>query len=334
MEKVANPLISVVIPVYNVQDYLDRCVESIAKQTYENLEVILVDDGSKDGSPKKCDEWAKKDNRITVIHKQNGGVSSARNAGIDKAKGEYISFVDSDDWLESNYFQEMLNILSNNNVEYITCGYKRVYEDGKIEEFNNDGSTLVIDSSEYIKEVLNVHPGYGFVHMKLVKKEVLNNIRFNESLKVGEDALFNTMICEKIEKVAIYNKPLYNYYFNPESVVRKYDAGYVDKYYKSMEEMKKYLLNKENIDLTYLYNYIAFHIMLICVNYCYHPDNKDNMKSLKEVCNIPLFKEAIKKSKIKRFASKSRQITLFTLKSKLYFLTAAICKIRQKQFKK
>ena len=103
-----KPLISVIIPVYNVERYLDECIKSIVNQTYENLEIILVDDGSPDNCPRMCDDWAKKDERIRVIHKENGGLASARNAGMNICTGEYISFVDSDDWMELNAYESLL----------------------------------------------------------------------------------------------------------------------------------------------------------------------------------------------------------------------------------
>ena len=106
-----NELITIIVPVYKVEKYLDRCVQSIVDQTYTNLEIILVDDGSPDNCPKMCDEWAKKDKRIKVIHKQNGGLSDARNAGLEKAKGKYVGFVDSDDYVAPNCFK-ILTVLS------------------------------------------------------------------------------------------------------------------------------------------------------------------------------------------------------------------------------
>ena len=108
--------ISVIVPVYKVEKYLDRCIESIVNQTYKALEIILVDDGSPDNCPEMCDNWAKKDNRITVIHKENGGVSSARNAGIGIATGKYIHFVDSDDWLELNAYKTIMEEVLNNEM--------------------------------------------------------------------------------------------------------------------------------------------------------------------------------------------------------------------------
>ena len=333
MKKVSNPLISVIIPVYKVEKYLEKCVDSVINQTYKNLEIILVDDGSPDNCPKICDEYAKKDKRIKVIHKENGGVGSARNKGMEKAVGEYITFVDSDDWLEKNFIQEMLFIINKYKVDYVTCGYYRVYENKK-EIINGNLEEIVIDSKEYVNKLLNVQNGYGFVHMKLIKKEKISSLRFEEKLVVGEDALFNIQLCKNIEKIVIYNKPLYNYYFNTNSVVRKYNNEYCNNYLKSMIYMSEYIRkNYNNIEtIINLYNYIVYHVMLICVNYCYHPKNNNKYKSLKKVCNIELFNEAIKKSNYNEL-SLTRKVTLFTLKFKLYFLTAIICKIRQYQFR-
>ena len=119
-------LISVIVPVYNVEEWLDECVSSIVKQTYTNLEIILVDDGSQDGCPKICDEWAKRDDRISIIHKQNGGLSSARNAGLDICNGEYVGFVDSDDTIECEMYKKMLHDIEQNNVKIVMCRTNRV----------------------------------------------------------------------------------------------------------------------------------------------------------------------------------------------------------------
>ena len=141
------------------------------------------------------------------------------------------------------------------------------------------------------------------------------------------------MLCENIDKVLIYNNPLYNYYFNSNSVVRKFDDDYSNKYLLSMECMFNYIKNKYDITVD-LYNYIAYHVLLVSVNYCFHPSNKNKgIKLLKNVCNIPLYKDAIKKSNYNDL-SLTRKISLFTLKHKLYIFMALICKIRQHQFKK
>ena len=118
-----NVKISIIVPVYKVEKYLDKCVNSIVGQTYKNLEIILVDDGSPDNCPAMCDEWAQKDSRIKVIHKKNGGLSSARNAGLDACTGDYIGFVDSDDWIEPDMYEYLLNIGMKNNADVSRCEF-------------------------------------------------------------------------------------------------------------------------------------------------------------------------------------------------------------------
>ena len=123
-----NPLISVIVPVYKAEKYLDKCVQSIVNQTYKNLEIILVDDGSPDNCPEMCDEWAKKDSRIKVIHKENGGVSSARNAGLDNSFGDYIGFVDSDDFIENDFYECLYDNLVENGADISFCTFKTLDE--------------------------------------------------------------------------------------------------------------------------------------------------------------------------------------------------------------
>jgi hypothetical protein len=172
--------------------------------------------------------------------------------------------------------------------------------------------------------------------MKMIKKDVLKESRFNEELVVGEDALFNVELAKKIDKAIIYNKTLYNYRVNLDSVVRRYDNNYVKKYTDSMKTMMKYIQNNYRKDKKIarnLSNYIVYHLMLICVNYCYNPQNNEKYKSLKKVCNMEIYKKAIKNSNYDNL-SLSRKVTLFTIKHKLYFLTALICKARQSQIRK
>ena len=131
-----NPLISVIVPVYKAEAYLEKSVKSIINQTYKNLEIILVDDGSPDRCGEMCDEFAKKDSRIRVIHKANGGQSSARNAALDIMAGDYVGFVDSDDWIEPNMYEHLYNLILKNNAQISVCGLQCDYDDGKIVYFN------------------------------------------------------------------------------------------------------------------------------------------------------------------------------------------------------
>ena len=136
-----NPLVTIIIPVYNVEKYLPKCLDSIINQTYNHLEIIIVDDGSKDSSGLICDEYALKDQRIKVLHKKNGGLSSARNAGLDIAKGDYIMFVDSDDYVESHYCEVPLKHALEKNVRIVSFGYNKIFIDGNIlkRKTNNHG---------------------------------------------------------------------------------------------------------------------------------------------------------------------------------------------------
>lgn len=336
-------LISIIVPIYNVEKYLNKCIESIVNQTYENIEIILIDDGSNDNSGIICDEYAKKDNRIIVVHKENGGVSSARNKGLKIAKGEWISFVDADDWIEQTFCQTLLNKVTQEQADIALCGYNRI-TDNRIEKINANNQEVFLNSNEYLVKSLNPQTGFGFCHMKLIKKEVLKSISFNERIEVGEDALFNIQLSTYIKKAVFLKQPLYNYRINNQSVVKRYDENYANKYLKSMKIIEEYIWqeyneeNEENIEIKQnYYNFVAYHIVLIIVNYCYHPDNKmcnaQRKNMLKEVINNDLFIIGLKKSNYNNI-SLTRKITLYTLKHKLYWLTAIICKIRQKQNRK
>lgn len=331
-----NDLISVIVPIYKVEKYLNTCIDSIINQTYKNLEIILVDDGSPDNCPKICDEYAKKDARIKVIHSENRGVSSARNIGLDNVSGKWVVFIDADDWVDENYIYLLLNQIDE-SVDIICCGYKRV-NGNNIEKVNDDNKTIIYDNIKFIEKLLNVQNGYGFVHTKLIRKSLINNIRFDQNLKVSEDALFNMELARNTKQIKVINKAIYNYRITSESTVKKYDEGYVEKYYKAMQMCYDYIHNnfENNSEMILnINNFIVYHVMLIAVNYCYNPENpnKNKRKLLKDICKIELFNEAIKKSNYEDL-SLSRKIMLFTLKNRLYLLASLICIIRQKQLRR
>lgn len=335
-----NDLISVIVPVYNVEKYLKECIESIINQTYKNLEIILVDDGSPDNCGKICDNYAKQDKRIKVIHKENGGVSSARNKGLEACTGKYITFVDSDDFIELNFCEVMLKKIKETASDCIVSGYNRVYEN-KSETIMNS-QLQIINQMEFLQKILQVQLGMGFCHMKLWKSEIIikNNIKFDSQLLVGEDALFCMQASEYVQKVCLLDRALYNYRFNTQSLVRKYDNNYANKYLEAMKKTTIYLFSKYNNNLEITKktnNYITYHVLLIVVNYCFNTKNGlsffKQTESLKNTCNIVEFKNAIEKCDYKGF-SLSRKIAVFTLKKRLYFITAIIAKVRQFQFRR
>ena len=330
-------LVTIIIPIYNAEKYLSKTLESVLNQTYKNLEIILINDGSTDNSKEICTKFANEDKRIIFIDKENGGPSEARNKGLEISKGEYIAFVDSDDYLELNYIERLLETLKDKGVQCVLCGYNRVY-DQKAEKIVREES-IYLNKEEFLSSILTVQGGLGFTWGKLWKREEIQNIRFNKDIKIGEDALFCMEACKNIDKVFILNEALYNYKFNPNSIVRSYDSEYVNRILTSTKKAKEYI-EKEYKDneriLKKINNYIAYHVLLISVNYCFNKKNNlslvGQIKKLKEICNIKEFKEAIKNSNYDGL-SLTRKITLFTIKYRLYLCTMIIAKIRQIQFK-
>lgn len=328
-----NDLISAIVPVYNVENYLKQCLESIINQTYQHLEIILIDDGSLDNSGKICDEFASRDARIKVFHKKNEGVSSARNTGIENASGKWIAFIDSDDWIEKEYFETMMNYAKSEDASVVLCAYNKIWGN-EVEKINVNSEKKEYNANEYLIKTLNPQTGFGFCHMKLIKKECIGDLRFNQNLVVGEDALFNIQLSKNIKKAFFCDSEIYNYRNNSNSVVKRYDQNYANKYLKSMKVNKDYLLKnyKETEILQNYYNFVAYHVMLVAINFCYNTNNKEKHKRklVKQICNYDEFKEGIEKSNYNNI-SLTRKIMLFTLKRKMYFCTGIICKFRQMQ---
>lgn len=228
--------ISIVVPVYNVEKFLSRCIDSIICQTYKNLEIILVDDGSKDNSSSICDLYEKKDKRIKVIHKENGGLSSARNAGIEEATGDYIAFVDSDDYIEPNMYEEMYNAAKKLSCDIITCNYKYVYDDGSIKLINNDKKNEEFDFVSSIKEMNLFNKFDMSACTKLFKKDLFDDIRFPVG-KLSEDYYIMYLLFEKSNKVYYIASPYYNYFQRKNSITKSNKINH-DFMYAALEQMK------------------------------------------------------------------------------------------------
>ena len=203
-------LITIVVPVYNVQKYLNKCVKSIVNQSYENLEIILVNDCSKDKSGQICDKWANKDKRIKVVHKEiNQGLSSARNTGISLAKGKYIRFVDSDDWLPKKSIEILYSNLFNNSADFCQGKAKKIVSPFK-QRFTNSVSVHICNNdSDRVRFSQNVF----CVWLSLYSMEIIraNGIRFCEDVKMYEDSIFNCSYAKYVKKGVIVDSCVYNY---------------------------------------------------------------------------------------------------------------------------
>ena len=213
-------MISVIVPVYKVEKYLDECVESIINQTYTDIEVILVDDGSPDNCPQMCDAWEKKNKRIKVIHQKNGGISAARNAALDIACGEYIYFVDSDDFIEATALEYLHKLIVEYNVPMVIGGYRIISADGEYDQkVLPDGNIEVTVLDEYKLWELTAHNMAGVVvWSKLYKAELWKDCRFPIG-KIHEDNGVMLEILPKCHRVVYSNKPIYNYRINLQGIM-------------------------------------------------------------------------------------------------------------------
>ncbi|MFR5876150.1 MAG: glycosyltransferase family 2 protein [Eubacterium sp.] len=219
-------LISVIVPVYNVEKYLDECVESIVNQTYKNLEIILVDDGSTDNSYQMCNKWAEKDGRIKVIHKKNGGTSSAKNCAIGIAQGDYVGFIDSDDFIDNDMFELLLNNALEYSAEISRCSY-RFFENGKFVDSNEINDEIKIYTSEQIIDDLKYSGNLRSIACnKLFLKKAIVNVRFNENLYSGEDTVFVYQAYKNVNKVVCRDIAKYTYRMHSNHLSAKPDFNY------------------------------------------------------------------------------------------------------------
>ena len=213
-----NPLISVIVPIYNVESYLNRCVESIVNQTYQNLEIILVDDGSPDNCSQMCDCWAGKDNRIKVIHKQNGGLSDARNAGMKIAKGDVISFIDSDDWIDLKFFEAMFNVMQDDESDIVSCGVKWVDEDGELLRTASVEAHEMLNTHDSMQELLLDGKLKQHVWNKLYRRNVIENISFEKG-KYHEVVFWSYQVIGRAKKISVIPDSFYNYVQRADSIM-------------------------------------------------------------------------------------------------------------------
>ena len=205
-----SSLISVIVPIYKVEAYLDKCVRSIVDQTYRDLEIILVDDGSPDNCGAICEDWATKDSRIKVVHKENGGLSDARNAGLAIATGELISFIDSDDWIEPEFLRTLSEAMQQQDAQIAECAIHLVSEEGEILRRRGPKADEVLGKIEALRQLVLERKVYQTVWNKLYRREVVDGILFEKG-KYNEDDFWTYQVFDRIEQLALVAKPMYNY---------------------------------------------------------------------------------------------------------------------------
>lgn len=278
--------ISIIVPVYNVEAYLPQCIDSILEQTYKNLEIILVDDGSTDTSLDVCKRYARIDNRIKVISKVNGGQSSARNLGLENSTGDFIGFVDSDDWIEPNMYEVLMETIYNYNADIAACAiFNYNYKKDTKVKTGNSGETVLYDSFNSYCDNLFIpckHEIRFEIWNKLYKRDILKGIRFKEG-QLYEEIFFMRHVLERTNKLAFIDTPLYNYRLcRPGSTVSSFNisrlskADEIDPYISIFAEHSNQLLEKKYV------NYAMNAVMELYSLACQHNASRQDKNVLKK----------------------------------------------------
>lgn len=294
-----DEFLSVIVPVYNVEKWLERCIESILSQTYEKFELILVDDGSTDRSGIICDKYINLDKRVSVIHKKNGGLSSARNTGMKMSKGNYIVFIDSDDYIKNNLFENIIESIQKYHTDIIMFGYEMfLSKDTTLPSFQK--GLILNPKEEAIKiDKPNVKNEFCFTWRYIFKKEFLtyNNMIFNEKLNVAEDTVFNMECIFLANSMYVINEALYIYNdVNNESIMRrKYKPNYHIDLNKQYLEKKRILTQYGIRDKKFLDDYYYYYVYVIiqsCIkNICLGEKEKIYVK-LKDLLNSNMCRDS------------------------------------------
>ena len=258
-----KPLISVILPIYNVAQFLPRCIESVCSQTYDNLEIILVDDGSPDDCGDICDKYAEKDNRIVVVHKQNGGLSDARNKGAEIANGEYITFIDADDHVDDMYISVLYTSLSSKDVDCVISNARDYSEDGIIVKEKNNELNYLFNTNQAIKELLLEDKFVCTCWGNLYKSSICKSLKFDINMKICEDFKFLLNYINKSNNILVIDKVVYNYLIRKDSAVNSnFNVSRLDEI-----NFCKKLINKYYKTNNYVYSikrFVRINVDLIC----------------------------------------------------------------------
>lgn len=314
-------MISVIVPVYNVEPYLQKCLDSVVGQTYQNMEILIIDDGSTDGSGKVCDEY-KKDERVKVFHTKNRGLSAARNLGLDNATGDWIVFVDSDDWVDVDAFEIALSVAKYQKADLVFWGYVKEYEDHSIRKsfFWEDGFVFEREQVKYLlhrrlfgllgKEL--AHPEYAnsfdTAWGKLYKAEAIknNHIRFEDTAVIGtEDALFNILFMGYVQKAVYVARCMNHYRKNNTSLTKLYKPNLMKQWQTLFSRMYDYIVSRRLPDVfeDALNNRIALSIIGLGLNAVNSTETvSQKRRYLSDVIHTEMYTKAIQSFSIKRLS--------------------------------
>lgn len=286
--------VSIIIPVYNVKLYLRKCIESVLAQTYENFEIILIDDGSTDGSSEICDEYAKNNNRIRVKHQQNNGISSARNLGIKESKGEFIQFIDSDDYVSPIMLENMVKAIKSYNADMVICEYYNIFSNGKKQKHYDDMKSIkVIDQVQYTHLSILDREVTDHLWRRLMRKKLVINLLFPQNMNF-EDIYVSADITKNIKKVVILNNAYYYYRINENGTVKNISLkNFVDHFIAVKNKL--YMLKDIvpvlgiEIDKALVTNTVAIYGDLIREHMMGSRVKEFKKELIKEIKNYPLY---------------------------------------------
>lgn len=291
---VNHKTISVIIPVYNTEQYLEKCLLSVLQQTYTDLEIICIDDGSTDKSGKIIDDFSERDHRIIAIHQQNAGESAARNIGIKNAKGNYIAFMDCDDWIEPNMYENLVSALESTDADMAISGWYKDYGDYKETADNlKPVEQPVFERNQLMRYVYerDSYRAFAYIWDKLYRRELLvdgdgKQILFDETLPLGGDVLFLARLVLNTQKAVYIDKAFYHYIQRPDSGSHLQDFE-KRKYGLKAYEMVIEFFEKANVGediLAYVKRFLVYHSMILA-RMAYRQNNKDNLLLCKQIMN-------------------------------------------------
>lgn len=307
--------ITIIVPVYNAENFVSKCLDSLINQTYTNIEIICINDGSQDESLKILKQYQKKDKRISIIDKKNAGVSAARNDGIKYATGDYITFIDADDWLELNAIEILYDTLQKYNVDVVRGNYFVNYsydENSKLETgelYNLKNKLIHTDQSDFESSVIDRLLNGKipcFIWLLLIKKELLINIKFKENIKYMEDTIFYNELMNVIDSIYFLDKPLYHYFNNQDSCTRSYDY-YIRNMYNVLDvnnELNNIIINSKFYSDNRIKLMNTMHLNLI-MNYFYcmykteYKNKKDLIIEINKILDNKKIQQLLKNSNLK-----------------------------------
>ena len=330
------PAISIIVPCYNVEKYLERCMKSLLNQSLENLEIILVDDGSPDKCPILCERYAQLDKRVKVIHKQNAGLGYARNSGLEIASGEFIAFVDSDDFVDFDMYSSLYAFAAKNNCEAVFCGYKKEKKTGIWIESHEFKEDIVLDKDEKISFMLGmiasppeekIERKYAMsVWRAIYKRDLIEkyNIRFLSEREIGsEDLPFNISFLMKSNRIGLINKMFYYYCYNGSSLTKTFKKEKFQAYVKLFN-----ILSKEVKDITraqlrcdrFLIGYTRSLLQIYAGSNTYY-----EFSYVKEICNNSIWNDISHRYKTKYVVDYFQRIFYQLLIAKQYRMLLSYC---------